>query len=1037
MTPPFGQNAFATGGSVQQALGSVYNTTINQRPTDDVARLLVSVEPPLGRLDCAVRGRDDLVAELRKVVRFDEGAMVVLSGGGGYGKTTVALRVIAEFQGQIPVWWVDATTEANLLAGTATVAVRLGLDPVAVHAAWSGRGGSPLELLWQRLNTLSGPWVLVFDNADDQNVLAAAGQRLRDGTGWCRCPHGTGTVLVTSRNARDWPARARVLPVPQLGIEDAAQVLLDLVDVEDQTPDGAYELAVRLGGLPLALRLAGSYLQETRAAMGLPGLHLPTTFAEYLESLDGQFVELTDAWPGTEYQHRELLRRTWELSLDLLHDRGQPLARPCLRLLACLAVAPIPIEVLDADVLNASALFAGITPMKLWRLLTDLDKVGLIEVDGKFVVMHPVVRDTNLHQQDLLAQRTEYLDRCLALLDRATRDVDLVDPQGWPHVLALVPHGREIAILVGDPPDADRLSLAAAVVHRAAEVCGLGGLPHQASELYQLALGFRQTALGDDHVDTLATRHGLAKTAQILGRLADAETEYRTLLAARQVVLGTGHSDTLSTWHNLAVVWYEQHRLGKAHNAFTTLLTRVECSLGAEHPTTLTIRHNLALVTHDLGDPASAEAEFRLVLRIRHRIQGPDHRDTLTTRHNLARALHSLGHTAAADAEYRRALDGRLRVLGERHPDTLATRQCLAVLADLRRRAATAKADRMAELTPRNGVLGGGGFVRIGRLTVTALIQSGRWSPIDALAEFTDILAAQTKVLGENHPDTLATRHSYASLLHRQDAFAAAEVEYRHVLSNRRRVLGPDHPDTLETWENLLHTLVRQDKLADAASEEADLVTTATKPINRRTNRRNRRNTLLAMLDHESSQAREAEHREVFKQQTKTLGADHPNTLTTRYHLALNQHERGDLTGAEEELRYVLARRAGQLGNTHPDTIAARHHLAHVLFDREQFTAARAEYDAVLTIHTDSLGADHPSTLATRHYRATTLRKLRDLPTAAAEYREIWAVRQWTLGAHHPMTLLTRYDLATTLYELDNQQTTLPQVHLRLGRATP
>ncbi len=1035
MTTPFGQNVFATGGSVQQALGSIYNTTtIDQRPADDVSRLLVSVEPPLGRLDCAVRGRDDLVGELCEVVRVDAGALVVLSGGGGYGKTTVALRVIAEFDGEIPVWWVDATTEASLLAGTATVAVRLGLDPVTVHAAWSGRGGSPLELLWQRLDTLSGPWVLVFDNADDQDVLAAAGQRLRDGTGWCRCPHGTGTVLVTSRTARDWPARARVLPVPHLGIGDAAQVLLDLVD---QEPDGAYELAVRLGGLPLALRLAGTYLQETRAAMALPGLNLPTTFAEYLESLDDRFVELTDAWSSAERRHRELLGRTWELSLDLLQDRGQSMARPCLRLLACLAVAPIPIEVLNAEVLAASTLFAGIVPVQLWRLLTDLDKVGLIELADKTVILHPVVRDTNLHQQDLIEHRTEYLDRCLALLDIATRDVDLADPQGWPRVLALVPHCREIATLVGDPPDASQLGLAAAVVHRAAEVCGLGGLPQQASELYQLALGFRRAVLGDDHADTLTTRHGLAKTVHILGRLADAEAEYRALLAARQVVLGFGHADTLSTRHNLAVVWYEQYRLREAHTAFANLLTTLKHGLGAEHPTTLTIRHNLALVTHDLGDPAAAEAELRLLLRIRYRALGPDHPDTLTTRHNLARALHTLGHTAAADAEYQRALDGRRRVLGERHPATLATRQSLAVVADHRRSAATAQADRITELTPRHRVLGGGGFVRFSRLTATTLIQSSRLSLMDALVEFNDILTAQTTVLGENHPDTLTTRHSYATLLHRQRNFAAAETEYRHVLANRRRVLGPDHPDTLETWENLIHTLARQDKPADAASEDADLFTMASKSTGHPTSRR-RHSTLTAMLDDVSSQAETTEHREVIEQQTKVLGADHPDTLTSRYYLALNQHQRGDLADAEEELRRVLAGRARRLGKEHPDTVAARHQLAHVQFDREQFTAARAEYDAVLTIRTASLGAYHPSTLATRHYHATTLRKLGDLPAAANEYREILVVRQWTLGMQHPMTLLTRYDLATTLYGLNDQQaTSLPQLHLRLRRVIP
>ena len=68
-----------------------------------------------------------------------------------------------------------------------------------------------------------------------------------------------------------------------------------------------------------------------------------------------------------------------------------------------------------------------------------------------------------------------------------------------------------------------------------------------------------------------------------------------------------------------------------------------------------------------------------------------------------------------------------------------------------------------------------------------------------AEAEFRDVLAAQLRVLGPDHPDTLATRHSIALEMAERGDHAAAEAEYRDVLAARLRVLGPDHPDTLAT----------------------------------------------------------------------------------------------------------------------------------------------------------------------------------------------------------------------------------------------
>jgi hypothetical protein len=134
-------------------------------------------------------------------------------------------------------------------------------------------------------------WLLVFDNADDPAVLAAPGGaspgRLRR---WLR-PDPCGAVIVTARHKdhRAWGHEVALRELPPLDEDAAARVLTDLaLGICD--PDGrqARELRRRLGGLPLALYPAGSYLGS--------GFARWRTFTDYRHALDS--AELPAALAG-------------------------------------------------------------------------------------------------------------------------------------------------------------------------------------------------------------------------------------------------------------------------------------------------------------------------------------------------------------------------------------------------------------------------------------------------------------------------------------------------------------------------------------------------------------------------------------------------------------------------------------------------------------------------------------------------------------------------------------------------------------------
>ncbi|MGC5410242.1 ATP/GTP-binding protein, partial [Streptomyces sp. DT225] len=286
---------------------------------------------------------------------MDDPRIQVLSAMGGVGKTTVALSAAERAKkAGAEVFWIQAGSAAAVADGMQQAALRAGAPAEHVAHAWEKGGRPAADLVWRHLANLDRPWLLVFDDADDLNVLSCPGAALADATGWVRPPIGISRgVLVTTRdgNRPSWGDRiARFHRLEVLEVEFAGQVLRELAR-EAGDAASARALADRLGSLPLALHLAGTYLAM---AHGDP-LAEAQTFAEYSDVLDGSPLFLDDATEGVhgdlrneEDRARRTIAGTWELSLSLLERQGTEHARSLLQLLSCFApTASLPNALLD------------------------------------------------------------------------------------------------------------------------------------------------------------------------------------------------------------------------------------------------------------------------------------------------------------------------------------------------------------------------------------------------------------------------------------------------------------------------------------------------------------------------------------------------------------------------------------------------------------------------------------------------------------------------------------------------------------------
>jgi len=152
--------------------------------------------------------------------------------------------------------------------------------------------------------------------------------------------------------------------------------------------------------------------------------------------------------------------------------------------------------------------------------------------------------------------------------------------------------------------------------------------------------------------------------------------------------------------------------------------------------------------------------------------------------------------------------------------------------------------------------------------------------------------------------------------------------------------------------------------------------------------------------------------RDLLADRTRVLGPDHPDTLRARYNLAQWTGETGDALGAIDRFRDLFADRLRLFGPDHPTTLAARHNVAYWTGKAGDATAAVTALRALLADSLRALGPDHPDTLSARHNLARWTGEEGHANAAVEALRELLRDRVRALGADDPATLSARHELA-------------------------
>ncbi|GIX26103.1 MAG: hypothetical protein KatS3mg122_3334 [Caldimonas sp.] len=749
-------------------------------------------------------GRAQEIEQLVATLCADSPSVTVITpvvhGTAGVGKSQLAVMVAYHTRDRFPggVFWLNMADADGIAAQVAACGGPDGLN----LPGWAGLALADQVAAVRRAWQEPVPRLLIFDNLEDPRLLAE----------W-RPVAGGARVLVTSRNAH-WRAtlgvqQVALAPLPRadsrrLLLQPRAQAQGTEVDsllADPATAADADAICELLGDLPLALALAGAYLED------LPNLPLAAYRRQLAqtvlsnESLSDELAQVVHL--PTHYPRG--VAAAIQLSYDRLDPQRDAAARALLHRLAWLAPAPVPlllVGVLAGGDPADPAAVAAADPV-----LRRLREVGLAERSADGVAIHRLVAAfASECDPDDRATRAATAAAAVAVMD--TLEIErapLAATPYRPHLLALCERAGAL-----DARSAARLLTVTALL-----------LYHQgdyaaARPLYERALAIRERALGPDHPTTATSLTNLAYLLQEQGDYAAARPLYERALAIYERALGPDHPTTATSLNHLAGLLYHQGDYAAARPLYERALAILERALGPDHPTTATSLNNLAGLLKSQGDYAAARPLYERALAILERALGPDHPTTATSLNNLAVLLKSQGDYAAARPLYERALAIRERALGPDHPDTATSLNNLAYLLQKQGDYAAARPLVERALAILERALGPDHPETASSLNHLAglLASQGDYAAARPLVE--RALAISERALGPDHPTTATSLTNLAYLLQKQGDYAAARPLYERALAIRERALGPDHPDTATSLNNLAYLLQKQGDYAAA-----------------------------------------------------------------------------------------------------------------------------------------------------------------------------------------------------------------------------
>jgi tetratricopeptide (TPR) repeat protein len=230
-----------------------------------------------------------------------------------------------------------------------------------------------------------------------------------------------------------------------------------------------------------------------------------------------------------------------------------------------------------------------------------------------------------------------------------------------------------------------------------------------------------------------------------------------------------------------------------------------------------------------------------------------------------------------------------------------------------------------------------------------------------------DLASVSERLLGADHPDTLAAvqRLIAAYLAAGRTTDAVRWVQW--VLDRRVRTLGRDHPDVLAARRDLGHALVAAGQLDDAVGVLEQLAADTERvygPDNLAT-LGTQDELAAAYLAVGQAGAAADLYRQTLAARERVQGARHPETLVTRQGLGDASLADGRIKDAVSAYKKALSGWEKEVGRDDLRTLEAAGKLGSAYHSQGKMASTIYSYEQARSGYERALGPDHPDTLST------------------------------------------------------------------------
>ena len=525
---------------------------------------------------------------------------------------------------------------------------------------------------------------------------------------------------------------------------------------------GVSALVELLGGLPLALRSAGAYMN----AVGISASH-------YLSIYDHQSKNLKafmDRMPElSEYDNGSLMT-TWEISLSRVKQIN---ARAPELLTLC--------SYMDNGDLWYELFQNSVTEKRLERMEEDGDPPfpdWLIEIGQNELLFYETIKP--LVQYSFMRKAKERRSYSIHPLVHRWASLRIQSDVKRATVLATafslignnvpnynVPESSALMVRLSPHIRCARLSRHFGNISCARARYNVGlqyrnqGRFLDAKDMVLGSQKIRLQKLGPGHLLTLKADSFLANIDRKLGSLDQSKVAFERAIVLCKQHLGKHHEHTSRTFYDAALVHVEFGTFSRAFELYSDVIAARKEMYGKEHLKVQQAIGSEGNAHMNLHEIEKAEKCYTIALAGKLKLVGMDHRTTMFTLDNLGILHAHQGKFEDSEKELKTVLAFRTENLGHLHTSTLRTYQHLGELYTMM-----------------------GNYVQADEMLMRAL-------------------EGHEKVLGRDHQEYRVACTAYGRLREAQRRWPEADKLYSEVLSQRLKVFGPKNYYTREAREDL------------------------------------------------------------------------------------------------------------------------------------------------------------------------------------------------------------------------------------------